>query len=34
MQKLYYYDEAADKTPLANEDGIKIRNVLDWLLDK
>ena len=24
----------ADKTPLANEDGIKIRNVLDWLLDK
>jgi len=24
----------ADKTPLANEDGIKIRNVLEWLLDK
>ena len=23
-----------DKTPLANEDGIIIRNVLDWLLDK
>ena len=23
-----------DKIPLANEDGIKIRNVLDWLLDK
>ena len=24
----------SDKTPLANEDGIKIRNVFDWLLDK
>lgn len=24
----------SDKTPLANEDGIKIRNVYDWLLDK
>ena len=24
----------SDKTPLANEDGIIIRNVLDWLLDK
>ena len=24
----------ADKIPLANEEGIKIRNVLDWLLDK
>ena len=24
----------ADKTPLANEEGIIIRNVLDWLLDK
>ncbi len=23
-----------DKIPLANEEGIKIRNVLDWLLDK
>ena len=23
-----------DKIPLVNEDGIKIRNVLDWLLDK
>ena len=23
-----------DKIPLANEDGIKIRNVLAWLLDK
>lgn len=23
-----------DKTPLANEEGIKIQNVLDWLLDK
>ena len=24
----------ADKIPLANDEGIKIRNVLDWLLDK
>lgn len=24
----------SDKTPLANEDGIKIQNVLEWLLDK
>lgn len=24
----------SDKTPLANEEGIKIRNVYDWLLDK
>lgn len=24
----------SDKIPLANEDGIKIRNVLEWLLDK
>ncbi len=24
----------SDKIPLTNEDGIKIRNVLDWLLDK
>ena len=24
----------SDKTPLVNEDGIKIRNVYDWLLDK
>ena len=24
----------SDKIPLANEDGIKIRNVFDWLLDK
>lgn len=24
----------ADKIPLANEEGIKIRNVLEWLLDK
>ena len=24
----------SDKIPLSNEDGIKIRNVLDWLLDK
>ena len=24
----------ADKTPLANEEGIKIQNVYDWLLDK
>ena len=24
----------SDKIPLANEEGIKIRNVLDWLLDK
>ncbi len=24
----------SDKVPLSNEDGIKIRNVLDWLLDK
>ena len=24
----------SDKTPLANEDGIKIRNIYDWLLDK
>ena len=24
----------ADKIPLANEEGIKIRNVFDWLLDK
>ena len=24
----------SDKIPLANEDGIKIRNVYDWLLDK
>ena len=24
----------SDKMPLANEDGIKIRNVFDWLLDK
>ena len=23
-----------DKMPLANEEGIKIRNILDWLLDK
>lgn len=24
----------SDKIPLANEDGIKIRNALEWLLDK
>ena len=24
----------SDKTPLANEEGIKIQNVYDWLLNK
>ena len=24
----------SDKIPVSNEDGIKIKNVLEWLLDK
>lgn len=24
----------SDKIPISNEEGIKIRNVLEWLLDK
>lgn len=34
LYKASRYDINSDKIPLANEDGIKIRNVLEWLLDK